>query len=132
VAAIQRATGAVPNLFRAPVGMANCFVRAALRDRRMSLIAWSARGFDGVPARSDKIVPRIFSTIRPRAIVLLHEGPSLERRRRDNLPALEARLSRLAQEGYACVIPDPHQLAPEHELKASSNVFAHTHVAQLD
>ncbi len=122
-AAIAKAVGVIPNWFRAPVGLANCFVRAALSERNMALIAWSARGLDGVPTTREKTLARIFSTIRPGAIVLLHEGSSVGRQFRDNQPILEAVLRRLTDEGYSCIVPDAKQLVAENEGRAKWNPF---------
>lgn len=107
--AITAATGSSPIWFRAPVGMANCFVRAALQSRGMLLVGSSCRGFDGVPTNPDQVVRKLFRAIKPGAILLLHEGSS-QAHPRNNLMILEAVLARLRAEGYICVIPKPQQI----------------------
>jgi len=109
-AAVQEATGIVPIWFRAPVGMANFFVHQIIRERRMKLIGWSARGFDAVKRDAATVVEKILSGIRPGAIVLFHEGGSAEKGQTVSVLAIETILLRLQAEGYKCVVPEDHQL----------------------
>ena len=109
-AAVQDATGIVPTWFRAPVGMANFFVHQIVRERRMKLIGWSARGFDAVKRDAATVVEEILSNIRPGAIVLLHEGVAAEKGQTVSVLAIETILARLQAEGYKCVVPEDHQL----------------------
>jgi len=97
-------------LFRAPVGMANVFVHQIIRERRMRLIGWSARGFDAVKRDAATVVEKLLSDIRPGAIVLLHEGGSAEKGQTVSVPAIETILVRLQAEGYKCVVPEERQL----------------------
>ena len=98
-------------LFRAPVGMANPFVFAALQRRGMALVGWSARGFDAVEADSEMVVSRIWQTVRPGAIILLHEGHRWPGKEAVNPRTLALLLDRLAGAGYACVVPRWDQFA---------------------
>jgi peptidoglycan/xylan/chitin deacetylase (PgdA/CDA1 family)/lauroyl/myristoyl acyltransferase len=123
-AAIKAATGVNPAFFRAPVGMANYFVRSALRIRKLPLIAWSARGVDGVTAQVTTVVENIFRDVRSGGIVLLHEGSSVAAAPRNNLVALEAVLTRLQTEGYACAIPKQEQFCNSPTtLEAAANAL---------
>lgn len=110
VAAVQEATGIVPEWFRAPVGMANLFVHQIIRERRMKLIGWSARGFDTVKRDAATVVGKILGDIRPGAIVLLHEGVSAENGQTVSVRVIETILVQLQAEGYKCVVPEDHQL----------------------
>jgi peptidoglycan/xylan/chitin deacetylase (PgdA/CDA1 family) len=90
--------------------MANFFVHQIIRERRMKLIGWSARGFDSVKRDVATVVEKILSEIRPGAIVLLHEGGSAENGQGASVIAIETILVRLQAEGYKCVVPEDHQL----------------------
>lgn len=96
--AILAATGAAPEVFRSPVGMTNPFVHGALGGQR--LIGWSASGLDGLSARGEPVVGRLMRGVRPGAILALHEGGAPGR-----VATLALLLDRLAEAGYACVIP---------------------------
>jgi peptidoglycan/xylan/chitin deacetylase (PgdA/CDA1 family) len=87
------------------MGMANAFVHAALRRRGLSLIGWSARGFDGVSRRPDAIVARILRSVEPGAIIVLHEGGRDAAGRAAHAAALERLLAELSARGYRCVVP---------------------------
>lgn len=71
---IEQLLGVRPVLFRAPVGMRNCFVHPVLGRMGLKLVAWSARGFDGSRDNVERIVSRIAKRIKPGAIIVLHEG----------------------------------------------------------
>ena len=109
--AIQEVSGYLPPLFRAPVGMANVFVRNTLYERQMGLIGWSVRGGDGVCRNVSKIVNKVLKAIRPGAIVLLHDGHGNNANPAHSVLALESILTHLKKSGYACVIPTIDQLA---------------------
>jgi peptidoglycan/xylan/chitin deacetylase (PgdA/CDA1 family) len=97
-AAITAATGAPPVVFRSPVGMTNPFVHRVLGDQR--LIGWSTSGLDGLSARGEAVVERLMRGVKPGAILVLHEGGAPGR-----VETLAMLLGRLAEAGYACVIP---------------------------
>ena len=90
--------------FRAPAGMKNPFVHPALARRRMRLIGWSARGFDGVASDPAEIAARIVARLRPGAIVLLHQG------RESSLRVLERVILEIRARGYTFTIPADEQL----------------------
>jgi peptidoglycan/xylan/chitin deacetylase (PgdA/CDA1 family) len=104
--ALQAATGERPRWFRAPAGMANLFLHYLLSDRNMKLIGWSARGFDGLLHDTEAMADRICKSIRPGAIVLLHEGRRDRQGRPINLNLAETVLTRLAASGYVFIVPD--------------------------
>lgn len=73
-AAIQTATGVTSKLFRPPMGLSNPRVFQVTRTLGLKVIGWSARGFDTRQTEPDRIVARIVRTLRPGAIILLHDG----------------------------------------------------------
>ena len=108
--ALHAATGERPRWFRAPAGMANLFLHFLLRDWNMKLIGWSARGFDGLLHDTEAMADRICKSIRPGAIVLLHEGRRDRQGRPINLILAETVLTRLAESGYVFLVPDEADL----------------------
>jgi peptidoglycan-N-acetylglucosamine deacetylase len=90
--------------FRAPAGMKNPFVHPALERRKMRLIGWTARGFDGVAGDPGEIAARIVARLRPGAIVLLHQG------RESSLRVLERVILEIRARGYTFTIPRDEQL----------------------
>jgi len=97
--------------FRAPVGFKNMFVHTALSRRGMRLIAWSARGFDGVSASDPaRVVERICRDVKPGAIVLIHEGVLDSSGDSFSARCIEALLTRLKADGYRFIIPRDEQL----------------------
>jgi peptidoglycan/xylan/chitin deacetylase (PgdA/CDA1 family) len=98
--------------FRAPVGLKNFFVHAALERRKLELIGWTVRGLDTVSKDADAVAARILREVKPGAIVVLHEG-----RRTTSDPdfhprCLEQTLAALKKANYRCVLPRPEQLRP--------------------
>jgi peptidoglycan/xylan/chitin deacetylase (PgdA/CDA1 family) len=103
---LQMATGKPPRWFRAPAGMANPFLHFLLCDRNMKLIGWSARGFDGLFLNTEAMAGRICKSIRPGAIILLHEGRRDRQGRAINLILAETVLKRLTAEGFDFTVPE--------------------------
>lgn len=108
--ALQAISGTAPALFRAPVGMKNVFVHPLLEERRMPLVAWSARGFDGVAAESASVAARILPAVSPGAIILMHQGRSGPDGIAASVEAIERVVAGLKGLGYSLVIPSPDQL----------------------
>jgi peptidoglycan/xylan/chitin deacetylase (PgdA/CDA1 family) len=104
--ALREATGETPRWFRAPAGMANLFLHFLLRDRSMKLIGWSARGFDGLFSQTNIMAGWICKSVRPGAIILLHEGRRDRLGRPVNLILAETILNRLSAEDYVFIVPD--------------------------
>ncbi|MDQ3057400.1 MAG: polysaccharide deacetylase family protein [Pseudomonadota bacterium] len=99
---LQRITGHAPRWFRAVVGMSNPFVSMALARHGLARVAWSARGFDAVAADAQAVVSRIERSLRPGAIVLLHEGARHGR----NVETIALLLRRLDALGYRTALPE--------------------------
>jgi len=102
--ALQAITGQKPHLFRAPVGMVSPAVAPALQENALTLIGWSARGFDARTGSPEGIMQRVLRDLCPGSIILLHPE-----RRAESLAALDLLLSELTRQGYRCVIPDSTQ-----------------------
>ncbi|MGK0184304.1 MAG: peptidoglycan/xylan/chitin deacetylase (PgdA/CDA1 family) [Verrucomicrobiales bacterium] len=88
--ALQRITGQVPALFRSPAGHSNPFVHLAAMAQGKTIVAWSARGFDGVNTSKDKVISQIRATLSTDAIVVMHEAYDPERRGYSPAEILEA------------------------------------------
>lgn len=101
-ATLAAITGQAPRWFRAVVGMANPFVSAPLRAHGLARVAWSARGFDAVAADPRAVVARIERSLKPGAIVLLHEGAGHGR----SVEILALLLQRFDALGYRTVLPE--------------------------
>lgn len=103
---LAAATGAAPALFRAPVGIKSPWLHPVLGRLGMRLVAWSVRGFDGVPGFDpDRVAGRVLAGVRPGAILVVHQGIQ----DRDGSPlsprGIERVLAGLRDRGYACIIP---------------------------
>jgi peptidoglycan/xylan/chitin deacetylase (PgdA/CDA1 family) len=98
--------------FRAPAGLKNVFVHPELERRQLELIGWTVRGLDTVLRDPAKVADRIVRNISPGAIVVLHEGRRAEKDPEFNPRCLELTLTRLAEQGYRCVLPQREQLRP--------------------
>ena len=96
--------------FRPPVGIKSLFLRAALAERGMTCVAWSHRAYDCAGGRVEKVAGRALREIRPGAILLMHEGPSVPDPIR--VEAIALVLSGLAARGYGCVVPPAESLLP--------------------
>ena len=109
LAALRRA-GADPRWFRPPVGIKNLFLAEALSERGLRGVGWNVRSRDSMSRDPARVVARVMRAVRPGSIVLMHEGPLLDRRVR--VRALELLLDRLAAYRIACVLPGEQQLRP--------------------
>jgi peptidoglycan/xylan/chitin deacetylase (PgdA/CDA1 family) len=102
--AIAAVTSTPPRWFRAPVGMKNPAVHPVLDKHGMSLVGWSARGFDSTTHDAERVVKRILPNLRPGAIVLLHQG------RESSARIIERTVVEAQKLGYSFVIPEPGRL----------------------
>ncbi|MDF3057379.1 MAG: acetyl xylan esterase [Rariglobus sp.] len=100
--------GPRPHRFRAPVGIKNLFLAKALARRSLLCTGWSVRSFDSFSHNPEKVARRVLRQVRPGAIVLLHEGPSLHPHVR--VTAIARVLEGLDTRGLRCVIPTDMQL----------------------
>jgi peptidoglycan/xylan/chitin deacetylase (PgdA/CDA1 family) len=91
--------------FRAPAGLKNIFVHPELDRRRLKLIGWTVRGLDTIRRDPTKVAERILRSLKPGAIVLLHEGQRTEKDPQFNLRCVELTLTGLTEKSYRCVLP---------------------------
>lgn len=84
---------------RTPVGMKNPFVHPIARKNGLTIVGWTARGYDAVAGEPDRIVERMRRDIRPGSIILAHEGRAL------NIVVLARLLKELSADGYRFVQP---------------------------
>jgi len=79
-AAIERATGLRPRLYRPPLGMKTPISsRAAAQSH--TTVTWRRTARDGLATTSDRILARLVPHSRPGDILLLHDGVSPQSRR---------------------------------------------------
>jgi len=103
--AIREVTGFSTSLFRAPAGLANPFVHAAVESSGLTMTGWSAAGLDGLPHDPHRAVERIMRNVRPGAIILIHEGSLQGMTAGTRGRTLEMLLIRLKEEGYGTCLP---------------------------
>ncbi len=102
--AIAAITSSAPRWFRAPVGMKNPAVHPVLKRHGMTLVGWSARGFDSTTDDPEVVLRRVLPDVRPGAIVLLHQG------RASSARIIERTVMELQKLGYSFVVPDAGRL----------------------
>lgn len=103
--------GVRPDFFRSPVGIKNLPLAGALARRHLVCIGWTIRSGDCVARTPDSVTRHVMRRIRPGAIILMHEGPSVPRDIR--VVAIGQVLDALTREGFRCVVPGPNQLNGE-------------------
>lgn len=101
-------TGVRPRWFRAPVGIKPFCLGAVLNRRGLHYVGWSIRSGDCHSRTAEQLVARIAPQLRPGAIILLHEGPSVPGPVR--VRGVGLLLEEIARRNLACIIPDPAQL----------------------
>lgn len=98
--AIERACGRTPTLLRPPVGYASHRTTLGARRAGVTLVAWSARGIDGLgetdPAR---VARRIEKRLQDGAIVMLHDASERDDFEPASVQALPRILRTLEQQG---------------------------------
>ncbi len=103
--AVLQAVGVRPSFFRAPAGLANPFVHAAVEKAGLRMMGWSASGFDGVVHRPENALRRILSQIRPGAIVMIHENQLPGMPLGSRVGMLERLLQELRDRGFETSLP---------------------------
>ncbi|HYN23388.1 MAG TPA: polysaccharide deacetylase family protein [Thermoanaerobaculia bacterium] len=72
--AIERATGRLPTLFRAPAGIRNFFLERELCKTGLTLASWTRRGYDTVGKEPSAIARRLLAGTSAGDVLLLHDG----------------------------------------------------------
>lgn len=106
---LQEISGAAPLFFRTPVGMKNFFVHPLLAQRQLPLMAWSARGYDGVVTNPENVAARILPAVSPGTIIMMHQGRFRSDGTSASVEAIERVVVELKAQGYEFVIPGPDQ-----------------------
>jgi peptidoglycan-N-acetylglucosamine deacetylase len=97
-----------PRFFRPPVGIKHFFLAEALAQRGLQCVGWSVRSGDCRTKSPENLVDGIARHLRPGAIILLHEGPSVPQSVR--IKGIALLLEAIAARKLACEIPELHQL----------------------
>jgi peptidoglycan/xylan/chitin deacetylase (PgdA/CDA1 family) len=95
-----------PAWFRAPAGLKNPWVHEVVEREGLRVACWSARGLDGVDADKARVLARLQKSVRPGAIILMHEGRVDRQGERLAPQVLGELLGWLGANGYRCVLPD--------------------------
>jgi peptidoglycan/xylan/chitin deacetylase (PgdA/CDA1 family) len=103
-AAVRAATGVTPTLFRAPGGAWSPAVEREARRQGMTPLKWQVDPRDWARPGAKYVVGVVLATVRPGAVVLLHDGGG---DRSQTLAALSFLLPRLRQMGYSFQLPRP-------------------------
>jgi len=72
--ALAEVTGSAPRFFRAPAGLRNPFLDAALARLGLRLVSWTRRGFDTLDRDPARVYARLARGLAPRDILVLHDG----------------------------------------------------------
>jgi peptidoglycan/xylan/chitin deacetylase (PgdA/CDA1 family) len=106
-ALLERVSGHPTRWFRAPVGLLSPRLAAAARLAKLQLVGWTASARDGVASRTvEDAVRRLEGSLRPGAILTLHDG-ALGAREDLIAPAVLAQiLARMAAKGLRSVTLD--------------------------
>jgi peptidoglycan/xylan/chitin deacetylase (PgdA/CDA1 family) len=104
VAALERALGQRPRLFRPPIGHTNPTIARVVEALGLVVVGWTIGGRDGLAsARPDEVVARVRRDLRDGAIVLLHDAPERGEREPAAVRALPAILDAIAAERFDVV-----------------------------
>ena len=102
---VERITGQRPWLYRPAVGQVSPTVARACEQLGLTIVGWSARGFDGLKkAQPRRVAARIISDVRPGAIVLLHDAAEVGDRKPAGVDALEAVLAAIDDRALRAVL----------------------------
>lgn len=71
---LSRVTGQTPVFFRAPAGLRNPFLAPVMIKLGLTLVSWSARGFDTQVNDPKKVSDKLLHDLRAGAILLLHDA----------------------------------------------------------
>jgi peptidoglycan/xylan/chitin deacetylase (PgdA/CDA1 family) len=105
--AIARVTGAPPRLFRAPMGFKSPLLAAAVGRTGHTVVAWSCKSRDGLPAPPERIRRNVAPAVAGE-FILLHDGrdPASRRDVSPTVAALPAILGDLRSRGLRPVRVD--------------------------
>jgi peptidoglycan/xylan/chitin deacetylase (PgdA/CDA1 family) len=108
--------GRDPAWFRAPAGLANPWLHAAVEDRGLTTLAWTARGFDaGLGRDPATVVRRIRSRWQPGGIILMHQGTTDTKGKPLAPRILERLLEAAGEDGYSWATPRDQLSDPSYQ-----------------
>lgn len=93
----RKITGRSPRFFRPPYGVTNPNLKKAVLRGGFISVGWSVRSFDTVIRQEDRLLKRILKSIRPGAIILLHDTSDT------TLAILPRLLTAVRENGYSIV-----------------------------
>jgi peptidoglycan-N-acetylglucosamine deacetylase len=106
-AAVERALGVVPALFRPPVGFVSGAVAVAAERAGLKLIGFSVRSLDGrASTPPERVLARATAALENGAILLLHDAAERDDRTPASLSILSELLERLHRKGLSAVTVD--------------------------
>jgi peptidoglycan/xylan/chitin deacetylase (PgdA/CDA1 family) len=97
---IRDAAGVSPTIFRFPYGSSDRTARAVVRGYGMRALGWDVDPKDWTRPPARTITARIVGHVRPRSVVLMHDGGG---DRAHTLAALDATITELRRRGYRFV-----------------------------
>ncbi len=106
--ATLHAAGVRPRWFRAPAGIKHLLLAPALAQRGLRCVGWTVRSGDCRSRSPEKMAAATAQRLRPGAIVLLHEGPSVPAAVR--ITGMALLLEATARQKFSCVLPRAEQL----------------------
>ena len=106
--AVLQLAGIRPQLFRPPVGIKHLFLAPALATRGLLCVSWTVRSGDCRTTSPEQLVGAMTRHLRPGAIILLHEGPSVPSAVR--VKGIALLLEAIAARNLVCEVPDVRQL----------------------
>jgi peptidoglycan/xylan/chitin deacetylase (PgdA/CDA1 family) len=99
---LQDTTGEAPRFFRAPYGGINDTVVQTAHKHGLRVLGWSSDPSDYLKPSPIVLVYRVFASLHPGAIVLMHDGGG---DRTNTVAALPAIINGLKSKGYTIVQP---------------------------
>lgn len=107
VAAVESALGAMPTLFRPPVGFVSGATAVAAERAGLTLVGWTARSLDGrARATPARVLERATRALENGAIVLLHDAAERDDHEPACLAILGELLTRVKESGFVAVSVD--------------------------
>jgi peptidoglycan/xylan/chitin deacetylase (PgdA/CDA1 family) len=104
IAALEKATGVRPTLFRPPIGHTNPTIARIAEQLDLTTIGWSVRARDGLAgAKPAEVVGRVRRGLEDGAIVLLHDAAERGDRAPAAVEALPSVLDAIAGQNLAVV-----------------------------
>jgi peptidoglycan/xylan/chitin deacetylase (PgdA/CDA1 family) len=76
---LARLADAPPRFFRAPAGFRNPALDPVLAAAGLTLASWTRRGYDTVDGRAARVAGRLLQGLTPGDVLLLHDGPTVQR-----------------------------------------------------